>query len=83
MKTLHRIVDGKVEALEFTVTADLPFVGTPLKDLNLKSGMLLAGIVRQNGKIVIPSGGDALEPHDDVIVVTTDTSSGYLRDILQ
>ena len=55
----------------------------PLKDLNLKRGLLLAGIVRQNGQIVIPAGDDMLHPHDDVIVVTTDTQLDDLRDILE
>lgn len=78
VKTLHRLVDGQVEALEFHVTADVPFIGTPLKELKLKNGLLLAGIVRRNGTIVIPSGNDALELDDDVIVVTT---GGSLQDI--
>lgn len=83
VKTLHRLVDGAVEALEFGVTADVPFAGVPLRDLPLKSGLLVAGIVRQNGKIVFPSGEDALNLGDDVIVVTTDTSLQDIRDILQ
>ena len=83
VKTLHRLVDGAVEALEFSVSRDLPYIGTPLKDLPLKSGILLAGIVRRNGKIVIPSGGDMLEPLDDVIVVTTDTNMQDIYDIFQ
>jgi len=81
IKTLHRLVDGAVEALEFSVGRDLPYLGIPLKDLQLKSGILLAGIVRRSGKIVIPSGGDSLEPLDDVIVVTTDTSLQDIHDI--
>ena len=80
--TLHRIVDEKVEALEFSVTPDISFAGVPLRDLNLKRGLLLAGIVRQNGQIIIPSGNDVLHLHDDVIVVTTDTQLEDLRDIL-
>ena len=72
-----------MEALEFSVTPDIPFVNVPLKDLNLKRGLLLAGIVRQNGQIVIPAGDDMLHPHDDVIVVTTDTQLDDLRDILE
>lgn len=83
IKTLHRLVDGAVEALEFGVTADTPFIGVPLKDLKLKSGILLAGIVRQNGRIVIPSGNDELHLNDDVIVVTTDMTLQDIRDILQ
>jgi len=83
IKTLHRLVDGAVEALEFRVTNDMPFVGVPLKDLKLRSGILLAGIVRRNGQIVIPSGNDALKAHDDVIVVTTDTGLQDIRDIFK
>ena len=83
IKTLHRLVDGAVEALEFGVGADVPFVGVPLKDLKLKSGILLAGIVRQNGRIIIPSGSDELHVNDDVIVVTTDTTLQDIHDILQ
>ncbi len=83
IKTLHRLVDGEVEALEFGVPADAPFIGIPLKDLKLRNGLLLAGIVRQNGKIVIPSGGDTLNAYDDVIVVTTDTTLQDIHDILQ
>ena len=82
VKTLHRLVDGAVEALEFGVTEEVPFVGVPLKDLKLKSGILLAGIVRQNGRIVIPSGNDVLHVHDDVIVVTTDTTLQDIHDII-
>ena len=83
VKTLHRLLDGKIDALEFTVTADLSCIGTPLKELKLKSGILLAGIVRQNGQIIIPSGDDCLRLNDDVIVVTTDTSIRDLREILK
>ena len=83
IKTLHHIVDETVEALEFGVTTPAPYIGVPLKDLKLKSGILLAGIVRQNGQIIIPSGDDVLNLHDDVIVVTKDTSLRDIGDILQ
>ena len=83
IKTLHRLVDGAVEALEFSAGKNLPYLGIPLKDLRLKSGILLAGIVRRNGKIVIPSGADVLEPLDDVIVVTTDTTLQDFQDIFE
>ena len=82
IKTLHRLVEGAVEALEFEVPADAPFLNIPLKDLKLKSGILLAGIVRRNGQIVIPSGNDVLEAHDDVIVVATSTLQD-IHDILK
>ena len=82
VKTLHHLVDGAVEALEFRVTPDTPFLNIPLKELQLKSGILLAGIVRQNGQIIIPMGGDSLQIGDDVIVVTAGKGIQDLRDIL-
>ena len=83
IKTLHHLVDGAVEALEFSIPADAPLIGVPLKDLKLKRGALLAGIVRANGQIVIPSGGDAVQPGDDVIVVTSGLRLQEIQDILQ
>ena len=83
IKTLHRLVSGRVEALEFNVAPGLPFIGVPLKDLTLRKGLLVAGIVRRNGQTVIPSGNDALQEGDDVVIVTTDTTLHSLRDIVK
>ncbi len=83
IKTLHHLVDGAVEALEFSIPADAPLIGVPLKDLKMKSGVLLAGIVRANGQIVIPSGGDAIQPGDDVIAVTSGLRLQEIQDILK
>ena len=82
IKTLHSLVGGRVEALEFNVAPGLPFIGVPLKDLILRKGLLVAGIVRRNGQPVIPSGNDALQEGDDVVIVTTDTTLHSLRDIV-
>ena len=83
IKTLHRIVDGRVEALEFGVTASFPYVGRTLKDIQLRDGLLIAGIVHPNGDTVIPSGKDVLQVGDDVIIVTTKTDLTDLRDIVK
>jgi trk system potassium uptake protein TrkA len=83
VKTLHRLVGGTVEALEFPVPEKADFIGVPLKDLKFKPGILVAGIVRRNGRIVIPSGNDMLEPKDDVIVVTTNKYFHEIREIFE
>ncbi len=83
VKTLHRIVDEQVEALEFGVDAQLPFLGVPFKDLKTKDDVLIAGIVRSDGNVIIPSGQDALQAGDDVIVVTTRKELSDLRDIVK
>lgn len=83
IKTLHRLVGGRVEALEFNVGPGVPFIGKPLKEIDLKDGLLVVGIVRRNGQAVIPSGDDALAEGDDVVVVTTNTRLRSLRDIVK
>ena len=83
IKTLHRLVGGAVEALEFHVDQGVTLADTPLRDLKLKSGVLIAGIVRRNGTILIPGGNDAICVGDDVIVVTQDAALQDLHDILE
>ena len=82
VECLYRLLDGTVEALEFTVTAKSRGVlDVPLKDLRLKKGVLLAAIVR-GGKTIIPGGMTTIEEEDHVVVVTTNTGLHDLEDIL-
>jgi len=67
---LHRIVDGKAEALEFTAAANTKNLGVPLSKLPIKKNIILACINR-NDHIIFPRGGDTIEEGDTVIVVTT------------
>ena len=55
IETLHRLVGGRVEALGSMWPRASPFIGVPLKDLTLRKGLLVAGIVRRSGQTVIPS----------------------------
>lgn len=68
VQTLHTIVDGKVEALEFLVGYEDRYQGVQLKDIPLKKGMLVACITH-NGKTIIPKGDSSFTVGDTVIVV--------------
>lgn len=81
VETLHKIVDNKVEAVEFVVREKAKFLGTPLKNLELKPNLLLACIIRK-GKHIIPSGDDTMELGDSVLVVTSTWQLKDLKDIL-
>lgn len=83
IKTLHRLVDGAVEALEFHIDRDVSLKNTPLRQLKLRPGVLVAGIVRANGEILIPGGSDAIYEGDDVIVVTQHAALQDIHDILR
>ncbi|MCL2518361.1 MAG: Trk system potassium transporter TrkA [Oscillospiraceae bacterium] len=69
VQTLYKLVDGKIEALEFLVKNDKLITGIPLRDLKLKSNLLVACLIRGN-KIIYPRGGDTIEPGDGLIIVT-------------
>ena len=80
IKTLYRILDDRVEALEFTVHEESAATGVPLSQLHLKKNLLLCCITRGN-QILIPRGGDQLQVGDNVIVVTLEHGLHDLRDI--
>lgn len=82
VETLYRLIDGKVEALEFRVRERSELVGVPLKELQLKENVLIACISRR-GIIITPGGQDTIEVGDTVAVVTTNQGFHDLRDILK
>ena len=68
--SVHTIADGKAEAAEFVVDESTRNCGVPLKELKLRSGVLLATIAR-GSRVEIPGGDSTLETGDTVVVVTT------------
>ena len=82
IKTLYRILDDRVEALEFTVHEESAATGVPLSQLHLKKNLLLCCITR-GSKILIPRGGDQIQVGDNVIVVTLEHGLHDLRDIVE
>ncbi len=81
IKALYKIAGDMVEAIEFVATEGFPCLGIPLKEIELKSGMLIASIIRK-GKVIIPDGETTIEYGDSVIVVTTSHAIIELKDIL-
>ncbi|MBO5221248.1 MAG: Trk system potassium transporter TrkA [Clostridia bacterium] len=82
VETLYKLVDGKVEALEFTVHGDAAVCNIPLRDLKLKSNILIGGITRGR-KSIIPSGNDAILPEDKVLILAAGHRINNLADILE
>ena len=78
MLALHRMLGGRVEALEFRVTHDTWYIGKSLIDAPIQKGILVAAISRR-GQVIIPSGLDCLKENDSVVIVT---GSGHaLKDL--
>lgn len=78
--TLYRLVNDRLEAIEFVVKEQKDYVGIPLKKLKLRSGILIASIVRGN-QLIIPKGDDYLMINDSVVIVTTNRGFDDLKEI--
>ena len=81
IETMHYILDGKAEALEFKIDDDSSITGITLFDLNIKKNILIACINR-NGKIIMPRGSDMILKGDTVIIVTLSGGIENITDIL-
>ena len=82
VETLYSLFGGNAEALEFNVEQDFEFAGVPIKKLETKPGILVAGITRGN-EALIPGGDDCILSGDKVIVVAKGERLCNLSDILK
>lgn len=83
IETLYKIMNGKVEALEFKVHSDSRLIGMSIKDLKIKPGILIAGISRTGKRTVIPTGDDMILQGDRVIILSAEYGIKRLADILR
>ncbi len=81
LKTMYRILDDRVEALEFTVDEESGATAATLMELKLKPNQLICCIMRE-GRVIIPRGSDRIQVGDSVIVVTLEQGLHDIRDIL-
>ena len=77
VETLYRLVDGKVEVLEFQVLEDSACVHIPLRELRLRENVLISALIR-GSKTILPNGSTVIMPGDHAIVVT---AAGRLRSL--
>ena len=68
--SVHSIADGQAEAVEFRVERNTLHCGELLKNIKLRSGILLASIT--HGSVTrIPDGDSIFVPGDTIVVVTS------------
>lgn len=66
---LYKLIDGRVEAIEFKAKPNSKILNKALKDIKLKPNNLIGSIIR-NKEVIIPSGLDQIKVNDSVIVVS-------------
>ena len=82
METLYKLADGKVEALEFKVNEDSRCIGKTLRELQLRSGILVCALIR-GSRSIIPDGNTQILPGDHAVVVSAAGRLSALDDILE
>ncbi len=83
ISTLSQLYDQQIECIEFYIDeSSISITGTPIRDLNLKSDLIITFISR-HGKVLFPLGSDTIEVGDSVMVVTTHKGFSDITDILQ
>lgn len=82
VETLYKLIENKVEALEFKINEESPIVGVMLEKLQIKDDILIA-CINHGGKIMIPNGKSQISVGDTVIIVTTQTGLNDIKSILE
>lgn len=76
VESLIKLVDDKVEALEFRVRDNCRFIDVPIKDLNIRKGIIIAYITHK-GVSKVATGDTRIQLSDTVII----SKVAGLRDI--
>jgi len=80
--TLHALRKGKIAVVELDIPPEgSEACGRRIKDLGLPPGCLFISLVRGD-EVIIPHGGDTLQPGDAVIAVTSVDKEEDLRRVL-
>lgn len=81
VERMYRLMDGRVEALEFIAGVDEPYIHVPMKDLHAPD-CLVAVIVRE-GQVRVPFGNDTIEAGDHVVILSRRTGISSLNEVLK
>ncbi len=82
VETLYKIVGGRAEALEFSISEGCELIGITLLEMDIKENVLI-GCINRGGQVIIPRGPDSFQKGDTVIVVTTIKGLDNIVDILK
>ena len=82
LETLYQVIKGKVEAVQFNVEQKCAITDIPLRQMQLKDGVLVAAIIREK-TAKIPRGQDMIHVGDSVVIVTTQLGLHDMNDILR
>lgn len=72
---------GQANLVEITLPANAPYIGHPMRDVNLPPDSALVAIVRGN-RVIAPSPDDPLEAGDEAVFVCTAEVEDAVRQVI-
>ena len=76
-----KLVDDKVEALEFRVRDNCRFIDVPIKDLNIRKGIIIV-YVSHKGVSKVATGDTRIQLSDTVIIISKVAGLRNINDLL-
>lgn len=81
VESLIKLVDDKLEALEFRVRDNCRFIDVPIKDLNIREGIIIA-YVTHKGVSKVATGDTRIQLSDTVIIISKVAGLRDINDLL-
>lgn len=81
MVRLFQLQQSSTSLFEYTLTADSPVAGTPVRDITLPPDTVLTCIVREH-RPMAPTPDDTIEAGDELMLLTTSEQEQALSDLL-
>ena len=78
--SLYQLNDNKVEAIEFEVPEDAPFIDKPLSELKVKKNVIIGCVTHEN-KSAIATGNTQIHAGDKIVILTTEKGLHDVKDI--
>lgn len=68
VSSIHTLFDGQLEIIEYTIPQKSPLLGKMLKDIDMRTKAVVAGITKADGKNLIPTGDSLIEAGSTLLV---------------
>lgn len=80
--SINLMFGGRAQVLEIRISKDFPHIGKTLSEIKVEEGIIIGGIVRENGVAVIPRGATIIEKGDRLVVFCTNESRNHVAKLL-
>ena len=70
IRAAHSLGEGIGEVIEGDALETSPFVGAPLKDIDIPAGVIVGALVRDD-EVIIPRGDTEIKPKDRIVLFAT------------